>query len=303
MTPIRQREQIARELAGLQSLLHETPDDPFSKPLLESRIRTLQDELLSEETVPFVPETELLFSGKAVFGSIGIDAKFAGHVLHSYQDMLNTHYAAKRHGHVGKQGRLRGEKEARLYLTGLPRGSFGFVLAQPHSDDLFSASQVNESMEQLASLLEASALGDDNFAETVANFHPRVLKSLGRFLYCLSLQDASVTIRAGRKQTSLSLNQIHEAHTRAVSAKAERKVETIDGVFKGVLLESWRFDFLPEKGPLITGLIAEDVTDEQAKEMNEFFDKPATAELMSSYVVTRSGASRPTYVLKNLTPR
>jgi hypothetical protein len=122
MTPIRQREQIARELAGLQSLLQETPDDPFAKPLLESRIKSLQDELLSEETFPFVPETELLFSGKAVFGSVGIDAKFAGHVLHSYQDMLNTHYAAKRHGNVGKQGRLPGEKESRLYLTGLPRG-------------------------------------------------------------------------------------------------------------------------------------------------------------------------------------
>jgi hypothetical protein len=131
----------------------------------------------------------------------------------------------------------------------------------------------------------------------------RVLKSLGRFLYCLALQDASVTIRAGRKQTSLSLNQIHEAHGRAVSAKAERKVETVDGVFKGVLLESWRFDFLPEKGPLITGLIAEDVTEEQAKEMDKLFDKPATAELISSCVVTRSGASRPSYVLKNLTPR
>jgi hypothetical protein len=303
MTPFRQRDQVARELAGLQSLLSEMPDDPFSKPLLASRIRSLQAELDSEEAVSSQPETELLFSGKAVFGSIGIDAKFASHVLHSYQDMLNTHYAVKRHGHVGKQGRRPGEKESRLYLTGLPRGSFGFVLAQPYSEDLFSASQVNEGMEQLASLVEAAASGDETFTDSVANFHPRVLKALGRFLYSLASQDASVMIRAGRKQTSLDLNQIREAHHRAVSAKVETRTELINGTFKGVLLESWRFDFLPETGPVITGLLADDIMEEKAKEMNQLFDKPATAELILSYFLTPSGKSRSNYVLKNLTGR
>jgi hypothetical protein len=129
-----------------------------------------------------MPETEPLFSGKPVFGSIGIDAKFASHVLHSYQDMLNTHYAAKRHGRVGQTGARARTERVQAVFDGLPRGSFGFVLAQPYSEDLFAASQINEGMEQLAFLVEAAAMGDDNFAETVAHFHPRVLKSLGRFL-------------------------------------------------------------------------------------------------------------------------
>ena len=303
MTPFRQRDQIARELAGLEALLSEMPDDPFSKPLLESRIRSLQTELDSELAGPRTPETELLFSGKAVFGSAGIDAKFASHVLHSYQDMLNSHYAAKRHGHVGRQGRRAGEKESRLYLTALPRGSFGFVLSQPYSEDMLSALQVSEGMEQLASLVEAAALGDNTFTDTVTHFHPRVLKALGRFLYSLASQDASVVIRAGRKQASLDLNQIREAHQRAVTAKAETRIDLINGTFKGLLLESWKFDFLPETGPLITGLVAEDVTEEKAKEMETLFDKPATAELIVSYFVTPSGASRPVYVLNNLTAR
>jgi hypothetical protein len=82
----------------------------------------------------------------------------------------------------------------------------------------------------------------------------------------------------------------------------ESKTETFRGVFKGVLLESWRFDFLADSGSVITGLISEEITEEQAKEMERLFDKPATAELLSSYVVTQSGSSRPSYVLKSLSP-
>jgi hypothetical protein len=149
MTPIRQREQIAQEIAGLQSLRSVTPEDPFSTPLLESRIRSLEAELLTADRTVTMPETELIFAGEAVFGSIGIDAKFASHVLHSYQDMINSHYAAKRHGRVGRQGRRLGEKESRLFLTALPRGSFGLVLAKPYSEDLFSVSHVNEAWNSL----------------------------------------------------------------------------------------------------------------------------------------------------------
>jgi len=302
MTPIKRKEEIEREIAGLQSLRDATPDDPFAKPLLESRIRSLQDELAEAEVTAPMPQTELMFAGEAVYGSIGIDAKFASHVLHSYQDMLNTHYAAKRHGRVGTQGRRLGEKESRLFLTALPRGSFGLVLAKPYSEDLFSLSHVSEGMEQLAALVEAAAVGDDDFARTVADFHPRVLKALGRFLYRVASQETSVSIRAGRRRTVLDQHQIREAYKRTVATRAETKTETVNGVFKGVLLESWRFDFLPEDGAVITGLISEDVTEEEAKAMESLFDKPAKAELISTRVVTQSGASRPTYVLKGLSP-
>jgi hypothetical protein len=302
MTPIKRREELAREVAALESLRESTPDDPFAKPLLESRIRSLQEELVkADETIP-MPETELIFAGEAVFGSIGIDVKFASHVLHSYQDMLNTHYAAKRHGSVGAQGRRFGEKESRLFLTALPRGSFGLVLAKPYSDDLFSLSHVSEGMEQLAALVEAAAVGDEDFARTVADFHPRVLKSLGRFLYRVASQDTSVSIRAGRKRAALNQEQIREAYKRTVATKVETKTEILNGVFKGVLLESWRFDFLPEHGSVITGLISEEVSEEKAKAMEGLFDKPAKAELVLTCLVTKSGASRPTYVLKSLAP-
>jgi hypothetical protein len=61
------------------------------------------------------------------------------------------------------------------------------------------------------------------------------------------------------------LNQIPEAHRRAVTAKAETKTEIVNGIFKRVLLESWKFDFFPQNGAVITGLIAEDVTEEKAR--------------------------------------
>ena len=49
MTLVKRKDEIEREIVGLQSLVEATPDDPLAKPLLESRISALRHELAEAE--------------------------------------------------------------------------------------------------------------------------------------------------------------------------------------------------------------------------------------------------------------
>lgn len=82
----------------------------------------------------------------------------------------------------------------------------------------------------------------------------------------------------------------------------DTKEVQVPGVFKGMLLESWRFDFVTRDGHKISGKIDDDLTPERAAELNrEFFNLPALATLDKTTVILKNGWERTTHKLKNLT--
>jgi hypothetical protein len=301
MSYLRELEQRQVEIAGLKTLLERMPEDPLAKPLMASRLRGLERELVElEKQPPARPEAELLFAGGPAFGWVGLDAKFVSKVLDSYQDMVANHYSASRHGAVGSRGPRTGEEEARLCLIALPRGSFGLLLAQPQAEDFIAAAQVSDVMDQITSLIEAAASGDAAFTDTVEKFHPRVLTPLERFLNALEAQEASVRLRSATRQCELKIEQVKAAKARVTETKPETETIRLRGVCRGILLESWRFDFNPEGQPPISGILAELVTEEAAKAMLSVVDQPAEAELKVTRMRTRSGFGRPTYEMLSL---
>lgn len=301
MSYLRELEKRQAEILGLKSLLQDMPDDPLAKPLMTSRLKGLEKELTElEKRPPARPEAELLFAGGPVFGSVGLDAKFASKVLADYQDMVSNHYAASHHGSVGSRGPRTGESEARLCLTALPRGSFGLLLGQPQSQDFIAAAQLSDVMDQITSLVEAAASGDAAFAQTVENFHPRVLTPLERFLNTLEAQEASIHIRSATRQSKLTTEQVRAAKLRVSETSPETETIRLPGICRGVLLESWRFDFNAIGQPPISGTLSEFVTEDAAKAMLLLADKPAEAEFKVTRMRTRSGFGRPAYELLNL---
>lgn len=302
MNTLRELHERRTGLAGLRQLLAGATDEVFERPLLQSKISAREHELreLERAPAPPVPDTELLFGGRAVGGSLGIDAKFASAILESYQDMVSNHYGARLHPGMGAVGRRPGEQASRLLLTALPRGSFGLRLMQPQADDFVAAQHVAEAMEELTSLVESAAAGDAAFAQGVERFHPRVLKPLGKFLETLSHWDASVTIRSGRRETSLHADQVRAAKTRVAATETETAEITLNGVFRGVLLESWKFDFVPDNQPAISGAIADSVSEEAARNMVQLCDHRSEARLRTTRFRTHGNLSRPSYELLDL---
>ena len=304
MTPIRKKESLQAELTGLEHLYSLTPDDPIAKPLLKSQIDAVKIELNKLEANPLAaPEAEIFFGQGPVIGSLGIEANFAGNVINKFQNMVTNHFAAKFRGVLRRTGRRTGEADSRLFLTALPKGSFGLQLSQPHITDWIIARELTETMEDVTGLVDASAKDDKTFVDAMANFNGRVLIPLTDFLRVLSNAGADCRLVSGRRQTALKKEQVSEAYQRAISA--EEKIETIvrAGVFHGALTQSGKFEFTPRGESLMTGWLGEEVTDQQAKEWDrQLTELQCEAEIRLTTISTKTGLKSSANELVNLKP-
>ena len=302
MTPFRQRETLQTELSGLQALMHGAPADPLSTPMMRERIEELQASLAAmEKRSPLAPEAEILFEDGPTIGSEGLEVTFTSQVLASYQNMLTNHYAAKHYGVLRRSGRRRGENDTKLYLTALPRGSFGLQLTQPYVRDFVAAQNLSDAMLDISGLLAASAKSDQAFEAALNIFNPRVLKPLQRFIEALFNTEATCRVITGELETSLDKHQVEQAYNRVTSAKEREEEIELPGVFGGVLTFSWEFDFQPDHGDLIRGPLGNEVEENTATEWNLHLTHTHTlAKLKRLTVSTRSGDKKPSYELIDL---
>jgi len=304
MTPLRQRETTQLEITALKALISATPDDPLAKPMLVEQLEELESSLGALESRPPInPETEIFFEDGPTIGSEGLEITFASHILDSYQNMLTNHYAAKHYGVLRRSGRRRGEADTKLYLTALPRGSFGLQLAQPHVEDFVAAEHLSSVMHEISALLQASAKSDEAFEESLNIFNPRVLKPLQRFIETLFTSKAACRVLTGFSETKLSQNEIADAFVRVTAASEREETMEVRGVFGGVLTLSWEFDFQPEQGDIIRGAISQEVDESVATQWALNYTHTETvAKLRVVTVSTRTGKKRPTYELVDLRP-
>lgn len=304
MTPLRIREEMQAELGGLRSLLKHTPTDRLATPMLQGRIASMERRIQEfEAKPPLLPTTELFFRDGPTFRSEGLEASFASGVLESYQNMVSDHYAAKNYGKLRRVGRRRREAETQLYLTALPRGSFGLQLSQRHVEDFVAATNLSDAMLQISHLVEATAESDASFQRALAEYDTRVFRPLKRFVETLHSGGGECRIVTGFHETKLDREQIRAAYDRVEATDLKEEKEIMPGVFGGLLTNSWNFDFQPDGGDWIRGTLAEEITDATASDWNHLYtSKLVLAEIKISTVITRTGQKKYGYELLNLKP-
>jgi hypothetical protein len=215
--------------------------------------------------------------------------------------MVMSEHAHRWHGTVGSRGRRVGEQESRLLLTGLPRGSFGLELTKAQDDELFEEDQLSDTLAHVTKLVQAAGLSDEDFAVELDETAPRVIQSLREFLKVVSLGHAGLSLESGDFRCTLSPVQANEAFQRVSDTITQDEEIEQFGVFKGVLLESWRFDFADNDGHKITGKLDDNLTQEQAAQMaRDFLERECKAALTKTTVLFKHGRVRTTYKLNAL---
>jgi hypothetical protein len=99
----------------------------------------------------------------------------------------------------------------------------------------------------------------------------------------------------------LDVRAVQKAYTRVAETITEEKETVLRGVLKGMLLESWKFDFVSENGTAITGRLDDEMTEAQVSEyITTYFNKPCQAVLKEGNVKFKNGRERKTYVLASI---
>jgi len=302
MTTRSQREFLKVQLLETQHLKEMVGGHPLMSVAFAERETELTQRISELPYGHKEARTVLFFSGEPVQGSFGIDAAFAGKVLEPFQNMVMADYADRWHGVVGRRGRRSGEAQSRLLLTGLPRGSFGLELTRADNDELFEEDQLADTLAHVTRLVEASSRSDEDFAAELDSTAPRVIQNLRGFLEVVSKNKAGLRLETGDFRCVVTPVQANEAFQRVAGTITNEETVEESGVFKGVLLDSWKFDFLTDSNHSVGGKIDENLTEEQVVALNrEFFNERCEATLLKTTVLFKNGRVRTTYQLHGLT--
>src|ERR1700761_809781 len=192
------RDALESQISGLRALIGSLDvDDELGRLSLESRLADLESELehLAGE-IRTTGSVVLSFEGGPVTGSRGIDAEFAANILHDYQELIAKQMATVDTGGLAQRGPVPAKELAKLNVTGVVHGSFGFQLEEAGSDEpQFVDSMVKRSIEEVDALLIAfSGNNYDSFSQALATVDRRVFLTLKSFFEGMYKNSAALKI-------------------------------------------------------------------------------------------------------------
>ena len=295
------REALQVQLLDTQKMLKMVENHPVMGPSLKQIVLELQSKI---DLIPIdqkEAKVVLLFSGKPVLGSLGIDAFFIGKVLSPFQNMVETDFAQRNKGKVAGRGPAKKYKESQLFITALPRGSFGIELTKLQNQNLFDEVQLSETLVHLTNLIDASAKSDEDFAVAIDNTSARTITSLQEFLGVISNEDAGITIESGGIRCELTQEAARIAFNRVSTTKTDEVPINFDGTLRGATLDSWRFDFTSIEGDKISGRISDELSEDEVKlYLTNYLDTICTATFELSTIVFKNGRMKKTYQLVDI---
>ncbi|CAK0740394.1 conserved hypothetical protein [Gammaproteobacteria bacterium] len=298
-----QRDFLKIQLLEIQRVKELVADHPIMSISFREQEQAIIEQLAVLPIVAKEAKVILLFSGDPVHGSLGIDAIFTAHVLEPFQNMVMADYADRWHGVVGSRGRHRGEEVSRLLLTGLPHGSFGLELSRANTtnDDLFEEDQLADTLSHITKLVESSGKSDEDFSTELDQTAPRVIQNLKQFLEIIMKGKSGLTLVSGNFRCSMNQHQLSEAFNRVAGTTTNDEIVELSGILKGVLLESWKFDFLTDDKVRIAGKIDDDLIEDEVIAMNtNFFNNRCLATILKTTVLFKNGRVRTTHILKKI---
>lgn len=304
MSLYRKIQSIKAQIVDTERLLEMVLDHPLMSEGLAERLTLLKQELENLPNESFEPKIQLLFSGNAVVGSQGIKSTFVSKTLTPFQEMVKTQVALVRFGKVGKRGQAKKGANTDLYITALPVGSFGVELSQLESNDLFDSMDVSKAMKDVMTLVVNSATDDETFEASIEQTPKRNLTNLKKFLQEIADEKSVLKMESGELGVELPKEKIVEAFQR-VSATIDEETELIiNGTFRGLLLDSGKFEIQDEEGKRISGFISEEIEEDQLVEYDKtFLNSNCIIHLRVHKTKFKTGNEKTDYELLEIRPK
>lgn len=294
---------LQSQIVETEKMLSMVKDHPLMSKGFESKLDSLKEELANIPEESKKSAIRLLFSGKAVLGSMGIKSVFVSKTVRPFQELIKTQVALVRYGNVGQRGITKKTLNSNLYLTALPRGSFGIELSHLNPTDLFNEKEMSEAISNVMDLIESTATSDEAFEETIAKTPVRNINNLKKFLKVVLDEESILKMESGSKQIVLNESEVEEAFERVDATETEENEEVIRGTLRGVLLDSGRFEIINNSGVIIPGTISDDLSEDDIFEMDrQFLNKECEIHLLVTTKKFKTGRSKSNYQLLDIKP-
>ena len=264
-------DSLSSEITAVKELLSSAQQsgDIVGEMQLEHRLKelSLKVELLKSETIADnSASVALFFGGQPVLGSKGIAAEFAGLALEQFQNLIAKVFASNEVGALGERGKVPFKANSELMVTGLARGSFGFVLDEMSDQTQLESSQLSQVIDKASYLRRDTAAQDEAvFEALLEELEPRTLIALKEFFS--NLDSSKATIRVVERDLDFILDgpAIHRAKIRTEATSIEEQTSDIEGILVGFLPEHRKFELQDKTGQLYYGSATKEAVDQFVK--------------------------------------
>lgn len=272
--------------------------DPFDtvRYMWQQRHDQLQRELAElEGSFVTYAEVALLFEGGPVRGSEEIKLAFATKMLDEYQSLVGTIAAEKGGAVVAAKGQLPRAFTSRLSIRDMLRGSVGFLLQEPSTEQgSLVPTLLKEAVEDATQALNDLANSEaEQFHACVDKLSPRAVNAVKKIVKTLTESDAEIKIVGSDGEVKLDRAKIAGLNARLNDLEVLESRETTAGMLLGILPDRRQYEFrVGEDGPVIYGQVSEDL-DERYLTSPDFAPsillKPVTAQFL---VITKVRAGQ-----------
>lgn len=289
-------DSLSSEIATVKELLVSAnrSNDIVGEMQLEHRLKKLTkrvDELKENSLNDNSASVALFFGGHPVIGSKGIAAEFAGIALEQFQNLVGKVFATNELGELGQRGKVPFKSHSELMVTGLTRGSFGFVLDEMSGQVQLEASQLTHIVDKVAHLLRDTAAQDEAvFEALLEDLDPRSLIALKEFFSNLDSNKATIRVVEQDLDFTLDGSAIHRARVRTEATSIEEETSEIEGILVGFLPEHRKFELRDSLGKIIYGSATKDAVEQFGKTTETVIGKKC---LMRVTIKTVAPLNRP----------
>lgn len=239
---------LKSELASVEALLARIgARDILSRISLSQRLEALRQEIASHEMEGNTTAgVALIFDGDPVHGSSSIDAEFAGKTLQHYQELISRQVAHSA-GMLGERGPIPTEAQeaAKMNITALVHGSFGFVLEEARADEpgMFD-SPVKTAVRQISDLMvDVAAQNLQSFEQRLEDLDFRVFNTLKKFVTVIYRSGATMRVAEKDREVRFDLVSLGRAYERLRETDVSETDETVEGELLGLVPIQRRFEF------------------------------------------------------------
>lgn len=173
------RDQLAAEIAGLNSLLNSLPhNDLLGRIGLEARREEVQERfnsLANEQDRR--AKVALYFGGDPVVGSMGIQAGFGTSVVSTFQDLVSKVWGTAEGAQLMPMGPVKDKGGSQLHITNLVHGSFGFLLEELDrtSEPMFETPLKKAADQVVEYVVGFAGENESTFSDVIEDLNPQVL--------------------------------------------------------------------------------------------------------------------------------
>ena len=270
-----ERDFLLADRAAVEELLGQLSEaDALTRIGLESRLEELNQEIAGSEAVDCEPTASvaLFFGGDPVVANRGIESRFGGKAVTTFQDLVSK-VLASRAGGLSGHGVVPNQRSSKLHTTNVLRGSFGFLLEESEPQGTIFETSLKGAVGTTCRLLKAFAERDESqFDAEVEVLDQRILDTARGFFALMKQNRATLRIVTEDHETDFGREDVERGAERAQSVEIEERQDEVEGQLLGVLPHAHRFEFVASgDGRTIKGRVDRGLSAEQLAQFNRRF--------------------------------